>query len=742
LLPSLAFASCSKDGATVVYINGINTTRSDAQLDSENLRDEFVKATGSTNVKFLNAYNQTSGVVLDVWKLTSQMLAWDPASWNEDTTGDHILEQMHNDLTTQRVVLVGYSQGAFYANETYKYLTMFGGVKPAALANFAVGTPASYVAGNGAYMTSFEDSKVAEATRLAAQAGLAHPLPPDINIPTTTLDATGHQFTTSYLAGASSVMVGELQSDIAALQPTTSSDQIDCFVPPSNSLVHKVLVGTNGVGMSLGTLAYLTGASAYQGTLAAVDTALGAADQVVTDIKTTIGGVYGLAHAANGQYDSTNYSIVNRLYNGKEQTVDGESLKDLLGASQGGAVILATEDVPARPTDMQQPASTSPLIPTNTTPGFGGGGGGFSPAQPVADTQTPAASVASSTQNSLGDTPTPTPPATEPLVINEVAWGGGYNAPTQQWVEMYNNGSDPVSLDDIVLASADGSLYIPLSGSIAGHGYYLLLSSDSAIYNIKITGWNYGISASLALGATPVQLLLMRTGDNATTTLDSTPAAGACGGSWCAGVASASSDFAASGGQPPLPVTMERVSPDVEGRDAGNWASADGYAYVANDANQQRIIGTPYSANSLHWPMAGFVCNGDSSVLAIGGTYTYRPASNDCHYLSGYSNYNWSPEALLLKGTVGSSTIVTKLSNASGPYKDLQTDANHRYDFADANSGDTFTVILFEFNNNVGGSYGAYYLGDMETYMQTGVRNDGVTTTAPYAYQSLTFVLP
>ena len=384
LIPTFAFASCSSQGTTVVYINGINTSRADAYKDLKELENKFDTENNAKSFSFIDGYNESYGQGLDVWRLTSQMLAWDPNSWHEDITGDILLDQLHSDLATQKVVLVGYSQGAFYANETYKYLTEHG-LSTASVANFDVGTPASYVAGNGVHLTSTNDAEIAEVRRLAEQTALPQPLPANITIPVSSADNTGHQFATRYLAGAGEQIVDTIAHDADSLLPAGDSNLAGCFVAPPASALHKTQLTLNNIGTLLGTAGYITEAAVLNGTIAAVDSGVEALGQVATDVEATIGGLNGLAHASDPKYQGTNYNIVNKLYAGHEQTVDGESLQDLIGGNQGGAVILAlgaplepqaTATTTASTTPVTNAPMTDFLIPINTTPGFGGGGGG------------------------------------------------------------------------------------------------------------------------------------------------------------------------------------------------------------------------------------------------------------------------------------------------------------------------------------------------------------------------------
>jgi|GEM_PF-2700202 len=815
--------SCSQDGHTVIYINGIFTSEDKAAREAKALWANLGNTYEGEIVTVKTAYNPTHLAGLtDGIEAFSQILGKPISTFDRNT----ILNQIHGQLDTRKVVLVGHSQGALYANEIYNYLINHG--EPIeAVGEYLVAAPTNGVANkNGGYINSSTDSLLSNLRGLGFTL-----LPNTVDLPISPKDKganwPGHSLLNQYLEEAPDQIVSDIQRQLSSLRPVLSTTQGDCFTPPDSTLAtraqqvffavgdpvaEKIKIGTRYEEMALRTLSNWG--------IAAVATAFDVTKQVVSDAGVYLNGAYALSQAADEKYHETNFNIEEKIYRNGAQTVDGENLYDLLHNSptQGGAVVLATvqDTHESAPTPEVTGEPTTPTVPIGPAPGFspGGGGGGSSGAVNSATAQTTAASVPDTTApvingmptdfsiqaashsatDAVGTYTTPTaiddvdgsvsvscspvsgstfvvgtttvtcsatdaagntasttfnigvyvpapPPAAAPVVINEVAWGGGFGSPDDQWVELYNNGSDNVSLGDIVLTSADGALYMPLSGTIAGNGFYILLANDEAIRNIKNNWSNYLASASLVLGSSPKQLQLVRVGPGGTTTLDQTPAADACGGAWCAGSASATDGYAAPTGNS-FPITMERVSAGSSGDSSGNWASSDGYTYNANDRNQQRIIGTPNYANTSHWPMVGFICTGDSSALTPGSTHARRPAGNNCHYLYGYSSYNWSVEALLLKGTIGSSTIVTKLSASNGPYKDLQTDASHTYDFASAQSGDTYTVVFFEFSNNVGSQFNAYYISDMESYVQSGFQRDGTTALAPYSYQTITFVIP
>jgi len=63
------------------------------------------------------------------------------------------------------------------------------------------------------------------------------------------------------------------------------------------------------------------------------------------------------------------------------------------------------------------------------------------------------------------------------VVINEIAWMGSAESPNDEWIELYNSGQDPVSLDGWSVKDG-GSLSIPLSGSIGAGAYAVLERTD------------------------------------------------------------------------------------------------------------------------------------------------------------------------------------------------------------------------------------------------------------------------
>ncbi len=238
-LPAAAFASCGADGYTAVYVNGILTNEVDARKDKNNLESNFVYISGRTDVKFLSGYNQSHlGGAGDLIESASQLLDSSVSNYDLNT----ILLQIYPEVTTRKILLVGHSQGTFYTNEIYNYLLAHGEEK-GALGVYNVATPASFVSGGGAYLTSQND-KVINAVRALAPAA-KQPLPANINIPLSAEDITdkfgGHAFSGVYLANAPARIVSEIDGALGKLVAGENQNTADagCFTPPPENFSYQ-----------------------------------------------------------------------------------------------------------------------------------------------------------------------------------------------------------------------------------------------------------------------------------------------------------------------------------------------------------------------------------------------------------------------------------------------------------------------------------------------------------------------
>ena len=192
-------------------------------------------------------------------------------------------------------------------------------------------------------------------------------------------------------------------------------------------------------------------------------------------------------------------------------------------------------------------------------------------------TLTPTSSISPTPTESVVPTPTTTPSTTSrEVVINEVAWSGTTANSNHEWIELYNTTNSAIDLTDWMLAAVDGTPNITLSGSIAGHGYYLLeRTGDGTVSDIiadKIyTGALSDTGESLELRNSSGQLI---------------DTANADGGSW-------------PGGNTAEKKSMERINPLLPDSD-DNWATNDGITINGIDEADNPILGTPKNQNSSY----------------------------------------------------------------------------------------------------------------------------------------------
>jgi len=173
--------------------------------------------------------------------------------------------------------------------------------------------------------------------------------------------------------------------------------------------------------------------------------------------------------------------------------------------------------------------------------------------------------------------------AADPLdiVINEIAWMGTKANSSDEWLELYNNTNQTISLEGWGLYEGGGETLIePLTGTIEVKSYYLIeRTNDATINNIlanqEPSSWGgYGLKNS----GEHLQLL-----NQNSLIIDEVD----CLAGWFAGEAS------------PDYKTMERKNPQTSGSDPSNWATNNGSIINGKDAEGNPINGTPKAKNSL-----------------------------------------------------------------------------------------------------------------------------------------------
>ncbi len=243
VMPVFVYANCDSPGTTVIFINGVFGDKTYAEEAMYNLEKTYRVNNINQDVNFILAYNEShiKGLT-DLIDSSTQIYGGD---WPDyDLT--NILNQIHSQLQTRKIILVGHSQGTFYTNEAYDYLIK-NGVPANSITVYNVATPAYRVAGNGKYLNSSTDKVInAVSNSLAAAGFTARPLPPNITLPLSKEEQDnpigGHDFSNVYLAEAPERIAYDLQSQINNLQEDDSLklSSSSCFVEPKKDLVYSL----------------------------------------------------------------------------------------------------------------------------------------------------------------------------------------------------------------------------------------------------------------------------------------------------------------------------------------------------------------------------------------------------------------------------------------------------------------------------------------------------------------------
>src|SRR3989338_4201065 len=417
ILPTAVFAlECKPDGLTVIYVNGILTNKEDAQNNTDLLRTQYEQKTHQTNVKFLNGYNEShiagGG---DIAQSAAQIVGKSFLEFDRDT----ILMQIHPQVSTQKILLLGHSQGTFYTNAIYQYLTNHG-VPEESVGVYNLATPADRVEGGGAYLTSTNDRFI-NAIRQIMILSEKQPLPANINIPIPANESNdvfgGHHFQSDYLGGAPNKIVSDMESALRGLKTGPSFTGEGCFNAPPKTLSYKAkgvafavldttaeAVKTADVatvnmidkaavtsGRALGTGIIITGKAvvfAADATAKAIIAAAEKASAAASAAAAQLRNIFASASSASG-----NVSAASQL---AAATLVLTTQPKTTATPASTPVPVKTASIPPTEVIAKAPESPPPVqpkiqpqIPTppvfgpaliSVTPGFGGGGGASAPA--------------------------------------------------------------------------------------------------------------------------------------------------------------------------------------------------------------------------------------------------------------------------------------------------------------------------------------------------------------------------
>lgn len=231
---------CSKKGYSVMTINGVLNSETDAKSNSESLKRFLPKVFNSEPLTIDYLYNESHIAGLgDILKAIKQGI------FDKETVRDTDLLSMLTDASakvkTQKLLLVAHSQGNFYANGFYDSVAdKEGGLPAQAIGVYSVATPASRVAGGGKWLTSDTDKVIAGVvSRLSTKEIMA----PNTHIELGDSDNyLGHGFTDTYLKYRANTIVSDIQTTLDKLHADPERrEDAPCIDPPKLTLMDKAV---------------------------------------------------------------------------------------------------------------------------------------------------------------------------------------------------------------------------------------------------------------------------------------------------------------------------------------------------------------------------------------------------------------------------------------------------------------------------------------------------------------------
>lgn len=405
--PSSSFAlQCSKEGYTVIFVNGIFNDYDQAFNNSKELQQKIGYSYGQESVVVRLGHNPShfagGG---DLYKSAQQTLEKAAATVVQDYDLKTILMQIHPEVTTRKILLVGHSQGTFYTNAIYRYFLEHGMLE-GSVAVYNLATPAAYVEGGGRYLTSENDKAIKEIRGYDAQVGARAPLPANINIPLPQGEENerwgGHHFSSSYLDGAPGRIIADIENALGKLKTEGTPPEDGCFVPPQQNLLYKAQDLAFKVGDPVSLAIKDGGAKVKDSAIAVTKTVSDGMANAVKLLKEALikllpprGGLSGSQTAAAASLlPSISVPVVAKTNTPQTTKPAAPNPNPALAPKTPAppAPPVAVPQTVAPPAPQQQP---SPITPASISiaPGFGGGGGSSAPASTPPVSSPPASPV-------------------------------------------------------------------------------------------------------------------------------------------------------------------------------------------------------------------------------------------------------------------------------------------------------------------------------------------------------------
>jgi len=244
-LPFIVSAStrevCSRNGYTVISLNGMLTTPEGAVYNRDAIERVISQDSYKGQEIFVDhVYNATHNFVVDFADSALQKMSEGLVSQTYDLT--NMISDLSKKVNTQKLLFVAHSQGNFYANDIYNSIgDKQGGVAKKSMGIYGVGTPTSYIAGNGKYILSSND-KIVNLVRLQ---GILKVLPANVNIEGREEegdDPDGHKLTSIYLKYQNKRIASEILTMLHELKEDEAQNEDEvCIDEPEITNLHKLM---------------------------------------------------------------------------------------------------------------------------------------------------------------------------------------------------------------------------------------------------------------------------------------------------------------------------------------------------------------------------------------------------------------------------------------------------------------------------------------------------------------------
>ncbi|MEX2052381.1 MAG: Ig-like domain-containing protein, partial [Candidatus Paceibacterota bacterium] len=333
-------------------------------------------------------YNKSHSKTIDLIHSTTQKYF----SQKDFNLQDNDFAQMRKDASlkvgTQKVLLVGHSQGNFYVNTLYDALADEpGGVPSMSLSVYGVASPSNRISGGGSYITSTTDKIISS---YVTSAPFTNTLKPNANIKFKQSDGdpNGHSFSKIYLPYEGERIVREIKTSLDRLQNNNIQDEFSpCIAPLKSTLAQKaqgvllavadpVLSGTESVVIN-----------SYKGLSALGNGIINTSKSFASGFMNFAKSVAGLSDGSSASVSASDFS----LEDGESPAIEEEPVvatpevvEDIPQDTILPPPVVEEpqeEVLPPDETEVQEEIITTP-VPTIFSGGVGGGGGGSSVPEP------------------------------------------------------------------------------------------------------------------------------------------------------------------------------------------------------------------------------------------------------------------------------------------------------------------------------------------------------------------------